>query len=95
MLPEPVRQVGLLYERWRHYRPPQFRHGTGGEGNILQAPALLVSVAIAQKTFGPTDLTSTPRGRLEVYRASTPQVRVPFPGCAKSTQPFIPTAVGR
>ncbi|GFS57845.1 hypothetical protein TNCV_2909341 [Trichonephila clavipes] len=33
-----VRQVGLFYERWRHHRspPPQFRHGTGREGNILQ-----------------------------------------------------------
>ncbi|GFW49082.1 hypothetical protein TNCV_3902791 [Trichonephila clavipes] len=31
MLPEPVRQVGLLYDRWRHHRsrPLQFRHGTG------------------------------------------------------------------
>ncbi|GFV97481.1 uncharacterized protein TNCV_2039891 [Trichonephila clavipes] len=61
MLPEPVRQVGLLSDRWRHYRspPPQFRHGTGGEGNILQPPALVVSAATAHKTFGPTDLTST------------------------------------
>ncbi|GFX16824.1 transcription factor 12 [Trichonephila clavipes] len=40
MLPEPVKQVGLLYDRWRHRLspPPQFRHGTGGEGNILQPP---------------------------------------------------------
>ncbi|GFW78674.1 uncharacterized protein TNCV_4260971 [Trichonephila clavipes] len=33
-----------------------------------------------------------PSGRLVVYRASTPQVRVLFPGWARSTQPFIPTA---
>ncbi|GFW45881.1 uncharacterized protein TNCV_4496001 [Trichonephila clavipes] len=59
MLPEPVRQVGL-YDLWQHHRssPPQFRHGTGGEGNILQPPALVVSAATAYKTFGPTDLTS-------------------------------------
>ncbi|GFW12845.1 transposable element Tcb2 transposase [Trichonephila clavipes] len=54
-------RCGLLYDRWRHNisLPPQFRHGTGGEGNILQPPALVVSAAIAQKTFGPTDLAST------------------------------------
>ncbi|GFW96891.1 hypothetical protein TNCV_2160261 [Trichonephila clavipes] len=38
---------------------PQFRHGTGGKGNILQSPALVVSAATADKTFGPTYLTST------------------------------------
>ncbi|GFV32790.1 uncharacterized protein TNCV_3312711 [Trichonephila clavipes] len=61
MLPEPVRQVGLLYDRWRHHRSPpsQFRHGTGGEGNILQPPALVVSATTAHKTFGSTDLMST------------------------------------
>ncbi|GFY26664.1 uncharacterized protein TNCV_2879921 [Trichonephila clavipes] len=61
MLLVPVRQAGLLYYRWRHHRspPPLFRHGTGGEGNILQPPALLVSAETAHKTFGPTDLTST------------------------------------
>ncbi|GFV22065.1 uncharacterized protein TNCV_4527501 [Trichonephila clavipes] len=59
--PVPVRQVRLLYDRWRHHRspPPQFRHRTGGEGNIHQPPALVVSAATAHKTFGPTDLTST------------------------------------
>ncbi|GFT33594.1 uncharacterized protein TNCV_4381771 [Trichonephila clavipes] len=58
MLPVPVIQGGLLYDRWRHHRspPPQFRHGTGGEGNILQPPALVVSAATAHKTFGPTDI---------------------------------------
>ncbi|GFU81807.1 uncharacterized protein TNCV_3087191 [Trichonephila clavipes] len=61
MLPEPVRQVGLIYDRWRHHQsaPPQFRHGTGGEGNILQPTAPVVSAATAHKTFGPTDFTST------------------------------------
>ncbi|GFU32942.1 uncharacterized protein TNCV_4155321 [Trichonephila clavipes] len=39
--------------------PPQFRHGTGGEGNILQPPAPVVSAATAHRTFRPTDLTST------------------------------------
>ncbi|GFX96516.1 hypothetical protein TNCV_1441901 [Trichonephila clavipes] len=34
-------------------------------------------------------------GRVVAYRASTPQVRVLFPGWARSTQPFIPSAVGR
>ncbi|GFU73837.1 uncharacterized protein TNCV_554651 [Trichonephila clavipes] len=58
MWPEPVRQVGLLYDRWQHHRspPPPFRHGTG---DILQSPALVVSSATAYKTFGPADLTST------------------------------------
>ncbi|GFX48945.1 uncharacterized protein TNCV_2797361 [Trichonephila clavipes] len=61
MLPEPVRQVGLLYDRWRPHRSqsPQFRHGTGGKGNILQSPALVVSAAPTHRTFEPTDLTST------------------------------------
>ncbi|GFW01605.1 DDE_3 domain-containing protein [Trichonephila clavipes] len=38
-----LRQVGLHYDRFRHHLspPPQFRHGTGGEGNILQPPALV------------------------------------------------------
>ncbi|GFS58038.1 uncharacterized protein TNCV_3124971 [Trichonephila clavipes] len=80
MLPEPVRQVGLLYERWRHHRSPptQFRLGTGGEGNILQPPALVVSVAIAHKTFGPTDLMST-------YSMCTRRV---FGGIGHQTQAF-------
>ncbi|GFW57287.1 hypothetical protein TNCV_542011 [Trichonephila clavipes] len=55
----PVRQVGFLYDRWQLYRSPQFRHGTGGEGNILQHPALVVLAANTHKTFGPTNLTST------------------------------------
>ncbi|GFX07341.1 hypothetical protein TNCV_503991 [Trichonephila clavipes] len=40
MLPEPMRQVGLLYDRWQRHLspPPQFRYGTGGEGNILHHP---------------------------------------------------------
>ncbi|GFW31447.1 uncharacterized protein TNCV_1287941 [Trichonephila clavipes] len=43
-----------------HLSPtPQFRHGTGGERNILQSLALVVSAAPAHKTFGSTDLTST------------------------------------
>ncbi|GFW95990.1 hypothetical protein TNCV_4174171 [Trichonephila clavipes] len=31
-------------DRWRHHRfpPPQFRHGTEGEENILQCPALVI-----------------------------------------------------
>ncbi|GFT12864.1 uncharacterized protein TNCV_5095751 [Trichonephila clavipes] len=61
MLPEPVRQVGLLYDGWRHHRSPtpQYRHGTGGERNILQPPALMVSAATTHKTFGSTVLKST------------------------------------
>ncbi|GFW49060.1 hypothetical protein TNCV_3902571 [Trichonephila clavipes] len=49
-----------LYDRLRYYRspPPQFRHGTEGEGDILESLALVFSVATACKTFGPTDLTS-------------------------------------
>ncbi|GFX90910.1 uncharacterized protein TNCV_3167411 [Trichonephila clavipes] len=63
MLPEPISQIGQLYDRWRHHRfpPPQFRHGTGGEGNVIQLPSLVVSAATAHKTFGPTCLTSTLR----------------------------------
>ncbi|GFV63294.1 uncharacterized protein TNCV_1373911 [Trichonephila clavipes] len=54
------RHVGLLYDRWRHHLSPhpQFRHGTGWEGNILQPPAPVVSAVTTYKTFGPTDLTS-------------------------------------
>ncbi|GFX81941.1 liprin-alpha-2 [Trichonephila clavipes] len=33
--------------------------GSGGEGNILQSPAPVVSAATAHKIFGPTDLTNT------------------------------------
>ncbi|GFV19900.1 hypothetical protein TNCV_4074631 [Trichonephila clavipes] len=53
----PVRQVGHAYDIWRHHRspPPQFRHGTGEEGNILQSPALVVSAVTTHNTFGPTD----------------------------------------
>ncbi|GFT40635.1 hypothetical protein TNCV_3008091 [Trichonephila clavipes] len=42
--------------------PPQFRHGTGGEGNILKPSASVVFTASAQKAFGPTDLTSAYSG---------------------------------
>ncbi|GFV32412.1 uncharacterized protein TNCV_1676981 [Trichonephila clavipes] len=54
------RHVGLLHNRWRCHLspPPQFRHGTGWEENILQPPAPVVSAATTHKTFGPTDLTS-------------------------------------
>ncbi|GFW52855.1 uncharacterized protein TNCV_2394341 [Trichonephila clavipes] len=38
---------------------PPFRHGTGGEENILQPPALLISAATIHRTFEPTNLTST------------------------------------
>ncbi|PRD25414.1 UNVERIFIED_CONTAM: hypothetical protein NCL1_41002 [Trichonephila clavipes] len=70
---EPVRQVGLLYDRWRHHLspPPQFRHGLGGEGNIFQPSAPVVSAAIAHKTFGPSDLTST-------YSVCTRRGRIPW-----------------
>ncbi|GFW46048.1 uncharacterized protein TNCV_3276651 [Trichonephila clavipes] len=67
-------------DRWRHHRspPPQFRYGTGGEENILQSPALVVSAATANKTFGPTDLTST-------YSVCTRRV---FGGIEHRTQAF-------
>ncbi|GFX18693.1 hypothetical protein TNCV_3018511 [Trichonephila clavipes] len=50
-----LRLVGLLYDRWRHHvsPPPQFRHGAGKEGNILQ-PLHLCFVLQP-----PIDLTST------------------------------------
>ncbi|GFV22615.1 uncharacterized protein TNCV_2078061 [Trichonephila clavipes] len=80
MLLEPVRQVGLLYDRWRHHQspPPQFRHKSGGEGNILQPPVLVVSAETAHRTFGPTDLTST-------YSVCTRRV---FGGIGHRTQAF-------
>ncbi|GFU91881.1 uncharacterized protein TNCV_3192651 [Trichonephila clavipes] len=55
-----LRQVGLLYDRWRYHLspPPQFWHGTGREGDILQPPAPVASATIAHKTFETTDLTS-------------------------------------
>ncbi|GFT52426.1 uncharacterized protein TNCV_502521 [Trichonephila clavipes] len=56
-----LRQVRLLHNKWRHHLPPppQFRHGTGGERNILQPPVPMDSAATAHKTFRPTDLAST------------------------------------
>ncbi|GFW50133.1 hypothetical protein TNCV_4695511 [Trichonephila clavipes] len=38
---------------------PQFRHGTGGERNTLQAPLPVVSTATSHKTFGTIELKST------------------------------------
>ncbi|GFT22358.1 uncharacterized protein TNCV_3273431 [Trichonephila clavipes] len=80
MLPAPVRQVGLLYDRWRHHRfpPPQFRHGTGGEENVHRSPPLVVLPAAAHKSFGPIDLTST-------YSMCTRRV---FAGIGHRTQAF-------
>ncbi|GFU05212.1 uncharacterized protein TNCV_575411 [Trichonephila clavipes] len=74
VLPEPETQVGLLYDRWRLHLspPPQFRPGTGREGNILQPPAPVVLAATFLKTFGPTDLTST-------YSVCTRRVFDPIP----------------
>ncbi|GFV19304.1 hypothetical protein TNCV_163881 [Trichonephila clavipes] len=48
-----LRQVGLLYDRWRHLLspPPQFRHETRGKRNVLQPPVLVVSAATTHKTF--------------------------------------------
>ncbi|GFW51109.1 uncharacterized protein TNCV_3593911 [Trichonephila clavipes] len=69
-----------LYFSWRFHLspPPQFKHGTGGEGNILQPSALVVYAATAHKTFGPTDLTST-------YSVCTWRV---FGGIGRRTQAF-------
>ncbi|GFW50881.1 hypothetical protein TNCV_3591631 [Trichonephila clavipes] len=51
-----LRQVGLLYYNRRHHLSPspQFKHGTGGEGNILQLTASVLSASNAHKTFRPT-----------------------------------------
>ncbi|GFX41181.1 uncharacterized protein TNCV_2218791 [Trichonephila clavipes] len=78
--PQSLRQTGLHYDRWRHQRPPppQFRHGTGGEGNSLPPHALVVSAATAFKAFGPTDLMST-------YSVCTRRV---FNGIGHRTQNF-------
>ncbi|GFX05494.1 uncharacterized protein TNCV_1008161 [Trichonephila clavipes] len=75
-----LRQVGLPYDRWRHHLSPpaQFKHGTGGKGNILQPPAPVVPAANTHKTFGPTDLTST-------YSVYTRRV---FGGVGHRTQAF-------
>ncbi|GFX77077.1 uncharacterized protein TNCV_1072771 [Trichonephila clavipes] len=55
-----LRQVEFLHDIWRHLLSPspQFRYGTGGEGNILQPSALVVPAATAHKTFGSTDIMS-------------------------------------
>ncbi|GFV37610.1 transposable element Tcb2 transposase [Trichonephila clavipes] len=47
--------VGLLFDRWRHHLspPPQFRHETGGERNIIQRPTPMVPAATTRKTFEP------------------------------------------
>ncbi|GFY04742.1 uncharacterized protein TNCV_419961 [Trichonephila clavipes] len=80
MLSEPVKQIGIFYDRWRHHQspPPQFRHGIGGEINILHPPALVVSAGTINKTFRPTDLTRT-------YSVCTRRV---FGGVGHRTQPF-------
>ncbi|GFS76384.1 hypothetical protein TNCV_1620261 [Trichonephila clavipes] len=64
-------------DKWRHHLSPpvQFRHGTEGEGNILQSLRLCDSV---HKTFGPTHLTST-------YSVCTRRV---FGGIGHRTQAF-------
>ncbi|GFW37270.1 hypothetical protein TNCV_2632541 [Trichonephila clavipes] len=64
-------------DRWRHHLspPPQFRHGTEGEGNILQSPALVIQPT---RLFRPTDLTST-------YSVCTWRV---FDGIGHQTQAF-------
>ncbi|GFW21062.1 uncharacterized protein TNCV_2703021 [Trichonephila clavipes] len=56
-----LRHVGVLHDRWRHHLspPPQFKHGTGGEGNILQLPSPVVSATTTLNIFRPTDLTNT------------------------------------
>ncbi|GFU68124.1 hypothetical protein TNCV_247881 [Trichonephila clavipes] len=53
-------------------------HGTGGEGNIIQPPALVVSAATTKMSFGPSDLTST-------YSVYTRRV---FGGIEDRTQAF-------
>ncbi|GFV97058.1 hypothetical protein TNCV_3526441 [Trichonephila clavipes] len=55
-----------------------FPHGTGGEENILQPPALMISATTTHKIFGPFDLTST-------YSVCTRRV---FGGIENSTQAF-------
>ncbi|GFV27243.1 integrase catalytic domain-containing protein [Trichonephila clavipes] len=56
-----IKNPASFSTRWLHHLspPPQFRHGTGGEGNIFLFPALVVSAVTAHKAFGPTDLMST------------------------------------
>ncbi|GFY26191.1 hypothetical protein TNCV_355071 [Trichonephila clavipes] len=85
MLPDPVRQVGLLHDRWRHHLspPPQFRHGTGLEGNILQCPcahmcvdsgSLVVKVSDHgwhDKSSSPVPLKTHSVGTLNLSRAQT------------------------
>ncbi|GFW80188.1 hypothetical protein TNCV_460961 [Trichonephila clavipes] len=61
MLPEPVRQVRLLYDRWGHHRSlrPQFRYGIGGEENILQPLYSWFPLQPPTRILDPSDLTST------------------------------------
>ncbi|GFV69134.1 hypothetical protein TNCV_4490821 [Trichonephila clavipes] len=56
-----LKQFRLLHDGWQYhlFPPPQFRHGTGGQGNIIQHPAPVVSAATTRETFGPAYLTST------------------------------------
>ncbi|GFU82390.1 hypothetical protein TNCV_2462731 [Trichonephila clavipes] len=56
-----LRQVGLLYNRRRHHLspPPQFRHGTGGEGNIFSSPLHPGFLLRPTTRLSDTDLTST------------------------------------
>ncbi|GFY10501.1 hypothetical protein TNCV_2565291 [Trichonephila clavipes] len=58
----------------------------GGTLNSRRAASLLVRFVEGEERSS---------GRVEAYRASTPQVRALFPGSARSTKPFIPNAVGR
>ncbi|GFX35692.1 hypothetical protein TNCV_744851 [Trichonephila clavipes] len=60
------------------YSPLQFRYGTGGEINILQPSASVVSATTTHKTLGPTDLTNT-------YSVCTWKI---FVALGHRTQPF-------
>ncbi|GFX19109.1 hypothetical protein TNCV_3012531 [Trichonephila clavipes] len=75
-----MKQVAILYDRWRYHLspPPQFRYGTVREGIILQSPATMVSAATTHKFFEPLDLMST-------YSVCTRKV---FGGIGHQTQVF-------
>ncbi|GFT96628.1 hypothetical protein TNCV_5022671 [Trichonephila clavipes] len=82
MLPEPARQVGLLYDRWRHHRFPPTQLDMELEGReifFLHPSALVASAVTTHKTFGPTDLTS-------MYSVCT---RRAFSGIGHRTQAFL------
>ncbi|GFT17876.1 uncharacterized protein TNCV_4910501 [Trichonephila clavipes] len=77
MLPEPERQVGLPYDRWRHHLspPPQFRHGASCSSPVVKVSDhgrhVMSSSPVPLKTHRVGQ-----RYTLNLSRAETPPVGV-------------------